>query len=333
MITFDKPVLLIVLAVLPTAVYLRHFWPKRGGRISFSFTIWQKQVLPAPPLGTRLLFLLTSLMFWLGLVSLLTALAGPSITERERIYLSRGIDIMVVLDQSPSMAAQDFSPGNRFAVAKEVIDDFIIGRENDSIGLIGFGDKAAIRVPPTKDYPFLREQLDRLRLMELGRGTAIGMGLALACVHLRESTASRRIVVLVTDGENNAGEVTPTSATKIAAEMGIRVYTIGVGGREEAAIELEDPETGKIIHGTIESSFDEELLTSIADATGGRFFTAGNPTALRAVFEDLDARESVERRIRVRIQTSSIHKTFIMAGLLLILVSFFIRKVVYREVL
>ena len=333
MITFDSPIMLIILAVVPTAVYLRHFWPKRGGRIPFSFTVWQREVLPSPSFGVRFIFFFTSLMFWLGVIALLTALAGPSVTERERVYLSRGIDIMVVIDQSPSMAAQDFDPENRFSVAKSVINDFVDGRENDSIGLIGFGDEAALRVPPTKDYATLKSRLSGLEIMELGRGTAIGMGLALACVHLQQSTAPRKVVILVTDGENNAGEVPPASATRIAAEMGIRVYSIGVGGRGEVPIELEDPETGKIIRGTIESTYDEELLVSIAESTGGQFFSAGNPTALRTVFGDIDALESVERRIKVKIRTSSIHRVLILSGLLLILVSFFVRKIVYREVL
>ncbi len=333
MITFDSPVMLIILAVVPTTVYLRHYWPGRGGRIPFSFTVWQKEVMPSPPFGIRLLFFFTSLFFWLGVISLLSALAGPSITERERVYLTRGIDIMVVLDQSPSMAAQDFSPDNRFSVAKRVIADFIDGRENDSIGLVGFGDEAALRVPPTKDYHTLKSRMNSLRLMELGQGTAIGMGLALACVHLQESTASQRIVILVTDGKNNAGEVPPASATRIASEMGIRVYSIGVGGRQEVPIELTDPETGKIIRGTIEGTYDEQLLTSIADSTGGRFFSADNPTALRSVFNDIDSLEAVERRIKVQIHTYPIHRILILAGLGLILLSFMVRKVVFREVL
>ncbi len=333
MITFDRPVMLIILATVPTMIYLSHFWPGRGGRIPFSFTVWQREILPPASLFLRFTVFFSSLLFWLGVVSLLSALAGPSITERERVYLSRGIDIMLVIDQSPSMAAQDFAPKNRFHVAKEVIGNFIEERENDAIGLLGFGDEAALRVPPTKDYGTLKARMDDLELMELGRGTAIGMGLALACVHLQESSASKRVIILVTDGKNNAGEVPPASATRIAVEMGIRVYTIGVGGQEEAPIELEDPESGRIIRGTIEGTYDEELLKSIAQATGGRFFSAGNPTALRAVFNDIDSREAVERRIKVNIETQPIHRLLILSGLLLILISFFARKALLREVL
>lgn len=332
MITFENPLMLIVLAVVPTMIYMRHFWHRRGGRIPFSFTVWQKEILPSPPLGIRFLFFLTSFSMWLGVAALLVALAGPSITERERVYLTRGIDIMMVVDQSPSMAAQDFAPNNRFFVAKRILGDFIDGRENDSIGLVGFGDDAALRVPPTKDYEVLKDRMDSLRLMELGRGTAIGMGLALACVHLEESSASRRIIVLVTDGENNAGEIPPVSAAGIAAEMGVRVYTIGVGGREKATIELEDPESGKIISGTIEGTYDEELLTEIAETTGGKFFSAENSSALRTVFNDIDTLESVERRIKVQVHTTPIHRPLILAGLGLVLAAFFIRKIVFREV-
>ncbi|MFP4267611.1 MAG: VWA domain-containing protein [Spirochaetaceae bacterium] len=333
MITFENPVMLIILAMVPTMIYLRHFWPGRGGRIPFSFTVWQKEVLPAPALGVRFILFLTSLFFWIGFVALLAALAGPSLTERERVYLTRGIDIMVVLDQSPSMAAQDFAPENRFSVAKRVVRDFIDGRENDSIGLVGFGTEAVLRAPPTKDYNTLKERLEDLRVMELGKGTAIGMGLALACVHLQESTADQQIVLLITDGDNNAGEVTPSSATRIASEMGVRVYTIGVGGDEEVPIELEDPETGRTIRGKIRESYDEELLSSTAEATGGRFFSASNSSALRTVINDIDALETVEQRVRVKTNTLPIHRSLIITGFVLVLLSFFVRKFVFREVI
>src|SRR6056297_3557891 len=125
MITFDSPVLLILAAVVPTLFYLAHLWSKRGGHITFSFTIWQKEVLSGPKWPARLLIHFSSLLFWLGLTALLIALAGPSVSERERVYLNRGLDILIILDQSPSMAAQDFSPENRFETAKNVVREFI----------------------------------------------------------------------------------------------------------------------------------------------------------------------------------------------------------------
>ncbi len=331
MITFDSPAALIVLAIIPTAMYLRHHWSGRGGRIPLPMTIWRLDMISPPGLGIRFSVFLSNLFFWLGAVALLLALSGPSIAERERVYLSEGIDIFLVLDQSPSMAAQDFAPDNRFVAAKGVIRDFIGGRENDAIGLISFGDTAALRVPPTKDYDTLRRRLDEIDLLELGRGTAIGMGLAVACAHFRRVEAKQQIVILLTDGKNNSGEITPLSAARIAEEMGVRVYTIGVGTEGEVPIEIEDPESDKVISGTIESQYDADLLGRIASMTGGRFFTAGSPGALQSVFSDIDSLEAVEQRVKVNIHTRPIHRELIAAGLVLLLFSFLLRKTILRE--
>jgi Ca-activated chloride channel homolog len=333
MISFDSPVLLILAAVVPTLFYLAHLWSKRGGHISFSFTIWQREVLSGPKWPTRLLMHFSSLLFWLGLIAMLIALAGPSISERERIYLNRGLDILIMLDQSPSMAAQDFSPENRFETAKTVVREFIDRRRNDALGLVTFGSEAALRVPPTRDYGTLRARLEGLELMELGEGTAIGMGIAVACVHLRHSSAEEKVAILITDGENNAGEISPVSAAKIASEMGVRIYTIGVGTRGEVTIELKDPETENIIRGKIESYYDEELLKQVATLTGGRFFTAGSPGSLKSVFNDIDSLETIQQRVRTNIRTEPIHREIILLSLILLLSSFFLRKIVFREVL
>lgn len=333
MITFDSPVLLILGAIVPTLFYLAHLWGRRGGHISFSFTIWRKEILARPKWYLRILIHLSSLFFWMGLITLLIALAGPSISERERIYLNRGLDILVILDQSPSMAAQDFSPVNRFETAREVIREFIERRRSDAVGLVSFGSEAALRVPPTRDYETLKTRLGELELMELGEGTAIGMGIAVACVHLRDSSAGEKVAILVTDGENNAGEISPLSAARIASEMGVRIYTIGVGTRGEIPIELVDPSTENVIRGKIESHYDEELLKEISSITGGRFFTASSPGSLRSVFNDIDSLETIQQRVRINIKTEPVHREFTLLALGLLLASFFIRKVLFREVL
>ena len=140
---------------------------------------------------------------------LVLALAGPGRITKERVYLTRGIDIIFVLDESPSMAAQDFYPENRFNTAREVINSFIRSRENDPVGLVVFSDEAALMVPPTLDYSAYLRVLDDLQLMSLGRGTAIGMGIAVASLHLRQSSAQEKIIVLLTDGEKQCRRNNP----------------------------------------------------------------------------------------------------------------------------
>jgi len=175
LITFDFPGGLLIIALLPPLIFLRHFWKNRGGRLSFSFTIWQKEVFKPTIYITKFILFIGSFSLWLGLLLLLIANAGPSLVTREKIYMTRGIDIMFVLDESPSMAGKDFLPHNRFESAKDVIKTFVLGRDHDTIGLVSFGEHAVLRVPPGLDYGHFLERLEGLQLMELGNGTAMGI--------------------------------------------------------------------------------------------------------------------------------------------------------------
>lgn len=329
----EHPPVLFLLALLPLAIYLRHFWPRAGGRLVVPFRVWGSGGFRP---RTRLLHFtygMSIAAFWTGVAMLIVALASPARVERERLFSNRGIDIMIVLDESPSMATRDFQPGNRFETARDVIRRFVAQRENDPIGLASFGREAALRVPPTLDYDAVLAGLSELRLMGLGDGTAIGMGLAVASLHLSDSSASQKVVILLTDGRNNAGEVLPTTAAEVAAEMGIRVYAIGIGSDEEAPFELVVPDTGEILRGTYRGGFDEELLRAIADTTGGSYFSASSPGTLQAVFEAIDSMETIERRVRVEVNATPEHRLLIFVGLLLILGDFFVRKLLLGELL
>jgi Ca-activated chloride channel family protein len=198
---------------------------------------------------------------------------------------------------------------------------------------VGFGYEAALRVPPTLDYAYLLEELDKLHILALGDGTAIGMGIAVAALHLRSSSAPEKLIILLTDGKNNAGEIPPDTAASIAAQAGARIYAIGIGGRGEAPIELKDPRSGRILRGSLEGGFDEEALKTIAEKSGGSYFFAGTPGTLNAVFAAIDSLETVENRVRIQVHTQAIHAWFITAGLLLVVLDFFIRVFFLEEAL
>ncbi len=281
----------------------------------------------------RLLLFLAAVSFWTGVGCIILALAGPGEIERERLYLNRGLDIMIVLDESPSMSAQDFQPDNRFETAKSVIKGFVSQRENDAIGLVSFSREAALRVPPTFDRTAFLERLASLQIMSLGDGTAIGMGIAVAALHLEKSTANQGIIVLLTDGENNAGEIQPESAVEIAANLGIRIYVIGIGTQGEFPIEYTDPKTGILKKGMFNSRFNEQLLAEMAESAGGRYFSAKSPGALTSIFRTIDTIETGEKRSKIRIRTISKYPIFVIIGLCCILFEFLIRKGLYREVL
>ncbi len=332
MFTFEAPLYLLLFLLFPPAAYFRHLHRRRGNLVPFPFSIW-RNVGFAPESGlARLVLTLSSLFFWAGAASIVIALAGPSLTEREKVFLNRGIDMMIVLDESPSMAARDFQPENRFEAARDVIRRFVQSRENDPIGLVTFGLEAALRVPPTLDYGSFLRTLDGLSIMDLGDGTAIGMGIAVACLHLKSSSAREKAVILLTDGKNNTGEINPDTAADMAARMGIRVYAIGIGGESEAHIEFTDPRTEKHYSGTLEGGFNEELLRGLAERTGGGYFFAGNPGTLNSIFQAIDSLETVERHLRVQVRTIPVHELFILAGLALLVLDYLIRLFLLREV-
>ncbi len=166
--TIESPEYLLLLLLLPPAIYFRHFWKDRGGRIMFPVSIWGGGGFSAPIGLHGILLGFSAVAFWTGLACLIVAMAGPIHAVRERVFLTRGIDIVIVLDESPSMAAQDYPPVNRFETAKSMIRQFVMQRENDPVGLVSFGSEAALRVPPTLDYKAFLSRLESLALMELG---------------------------------------------------------------------------------------------------------------------------------------------------------------------
>ncbi|MFW5689622.1 MAG: VWA domain-containing protein [Spirochaetota bacterium] len=328
----ERPALLLLLAAVPVLIYLRHVWPNRGGTLSFPFGIWGGKGFVAPPTLMSTLVAISAALFWLGVVVLIVALSGLQQVTRERSYLTRGVDIVVVLDQSPTMAARDFQPENRFEAARSVVRRFVELRENDPIGLVGFGAEASLRVPPTIDYEHLLSVLDEMRILEMGDGTAIGMGLAVAALHLERSDAPRKAIVLLTDGINNAGEIQPETAARAARSLGIEVYVVGIGSGQEVEIEVRDPNSGRLLRGTVRDGFDEEALRAIAAEGGGRYYYAGSNTALQAVFDTIDTVERVEQRSLLRVVRRPFDQLLILIGLVFIMVDFLIRRLVAREV-
>ena len=237
----------------------------------------------------------------LGLVAASGALSRPQHGTLKEQVTTRGVDIVVALDISGSMAAEDFQPLNRIAVAKQVVAEFVRRRTTDRIGLVVFAGKSLTKSPPTTDAAVLLRQLDDVNLGALPDGTAIGSGLATALTRLRRSQAKSKVIVLVTDGANNAGEIDPATATDLARAMEVRVYTIGVGrgGQVPMPQQVQDPFTGRVYTRTVmtEVQIDEELLKKIADRTGGEFFRATDSQSLRNIFDRIDRLEKSEIKL------------------------------------
>jgi Ca-activated chloride channel family protein len=331
--TLENPAVLFLLLLLPVGIYLRHFWKGRGSKIVFAFAVWKGEGFKPKLRFLSFLYGTANCAFWAAAAFLILAAAGPALLERERVFLSRGTDLMIVLDESPSMAAQDFPPVNRFETARSVIEEFIERRDNDPLGLVSFGADAAMRVPPTLDYDVVLKSLNELRIMDLGDGTAIGMGIAVAALHLKSSSAREKVIILLTDGVNNAGEILPETAAEIAEGLGIRIYSIGIGDETATEIEFTDPHTGKTYRGSFEGGFDEALLQRIAEVTGGAYFYAGSPGTLEAVFQAIDSIETVEKHVRIQVRTEKKYQLFILLSLGLFFFDYLIRRFLLRELL
>ncbi len=236
--------------------------------------------------------------FFLEVIALLLvtiALARPQRVIRAASSDRYGIDIVVALDASGSMAAEDFRPRNRFAVAKDLIGDFVERRVDDRIGIVTFGVRAVTRVPITFDRDVARSILDRADVGENGNGTAIGHAIATCVNRLRGSKSRSRVIILVTDGVNNAGSIDPIVAASLAARYGIKIYAIGVGseGPVPLPIKRQNPFTGEIetIYQHIRGEIDEKTLRAIAAATGGEYFRATDARAMSEVLDRIDRLE------------------------------------------
>jgi Ca-activated chloride channel family protein len=241
---------------------------------------------------------LPALLAALGLTLGAVAQARPQQGSVREDVTTQGVDIVVALDVSGSMAAQDFQPQNRLEVAKEVVAEFVRRRPHDRVGLVVFAGRSLTKAPPTTDAALLLRQLEDVKLDMLPDGTAIGSGMATSLTRLRRSQARSRVVVLVTDGSNNAGEIDPGTATDIARALGVRVYSVlvGRGGKVPMPVVVQDPFSGRVVRRTVmqDVQIDPELLKKIAERTGGEFFNATDSESLRRIFDRIDRLEKSE---------------------------------------
>lgn len=232
-----------------------------------------------------------------GFAAVVLAAAGPALVRQELLFLDRGDEIVFVVDVSPSMAAEDFKP-DRLDSARADIERFLASRRNESVGLVAFGGEASLLCPPTLDYDTLRTRLASLRPGMLGDGTALGEGIAVAASHGLSSRVPARHIVVLTDGENNAGALAPATAATLARKAGFDLVVVGVGRRGSVPLSYVDPSTGQRRSGTYESAFDRASLEEVASAGGGRYFDAADPAALETAFASVSEASTSLTRTR-----------------------------------
>ncbi|MFB6247201.1 MAG: VWA domain-containing protein [Salinibacter sp.] len=259
----------------------------------------------------------------------IVALARPQVRDVIRTKTAEGIDIMLALDTSSSMRAEDFRP-NRFEAAKAVASSFVEGRVSDRVGLIVFAAEAYTQVPLTLDYDFLQRMLERVSIGVVEDGTAVGTALATAVNRLKETEAESKVVVLLTDGRNNRGEIDPVTAAEIASTIGVRVYAIGVGappGQGAKSLPRDHPEERK----PGEAGVDEQMLRTVASTTGGRYFSASSKEALQRIYDEIDAMEATEVDERVYTDREEWYAWFLGPAFALVCLEVLLATTVFRR--
>lgn len=269
-------------------------------------------------------YLLGKYLILLSLILMCVALARPQMIYENRVVKKNGIDIAISLDLSQSMLQDDFSP-NRLEKAKEVLGEFIDKRGNDRLSLIVFGGDAYTKVPLTFDHNVVKEMVSKLTVDDItsNNRTAIGMGIGVALNRLKNSEAKSKVIILLTDGENNSGEMSPSAAADIAKELGIKIYTIGIGAREIQIPTLFGYQTVK------NNELDENLLQNIAKTTGGEYFRAGDSKEFKEIFNKIDELEKTKIDGRSFYDKQEMFEGILKVSLILLLIGVFFQYLIY----
>ncbi len=306
---FARPLILILLLAIPT-----WWWRRRGARRpaaeysdlgQLASTARTGRWVGEVPAGLRSV----ALGAWIiGAAGQQTAVEPSEITRE-------GIAITIAVDVSSSMLAEDFAPSNRLDVAKEQSIAFIRARRFDRIGLVAFAGEALTKVPVTVDYAVLEQSVLDLRVGELDDGTAIGTAIATGANRLRRVEGKSKVMVLMTDGENNRGRIDPRTAAEAAELVGVRIYTIGIGTEGEARTPIGTGIGGRLRYQTLPVRIDEELLQDIAETTGGRYFRATDAEVLRGIFQQIDQLEKTPVEITRFTQHNESYRVALLIGL------------------
>ena len=325
----NKEYLFLLLLMIPYLIWYLMYRKKSEPTMRMSDT---RAYLRAPR-SWRVTLMPIQLLLRLAVFTLLVlVLARPQTTNSWKNETMEGIDIMLAMDVSTSMLAEDLKP-NRIEAAKQVAADFIIGRPNDNIGLTIFAGEAFTQCPMTTDHAALLNLLHNIRTDIAQRliedGTAIGMGLANAVSRLKDSKAKSKVVILLTDGSNNRGDLSPMTAAEIAKSFGIRVYTIGVGTNKVAPYPM--PVAGGIQYINIPVEIDTKMLGEIAAATDGDFYRATNNKELQQIYKEIDKLEKSKLNVKEYSKRYEAYQPYAIAAVILLLLEILLRITVFRK--
>jgi Ca-activated chloride channel family protein len=323
---FAHPWFLFLLLLLPVMVYAR-YW---GNKKMQSFLQISNVISLAKVKSWRtIVYTFLPIVKWIGFGFLIIAMARPQLALKEEEVKAEGIDIVLALDLSSSMLARDFNP-DRLEVSKKVAAEFISKREHDRIGLVVFSGESFTQCPLTSDREIVNRFLAQLQCGFLQEGTAIGMGLATAVNRIIDSNAKSKVIILLTDGDNNTGYIKPLTAAEIAQELGVKVYTIGVGSKGMALTPQGKRSDGTYVFDYARVIINETLLEEIAKITGGKYFRATTEMALQAIYDEIDQLEKTERDVTTFKRYSEEFRPFLKWGILLFLLHLILKWTLLR---
>ena len=325
----NKEYLFLLLLMIPYLIWYLMYRKKSEPTMRMSDT----RAYRYAPRSWRVMLMPLQLLLRLAVfVLLILVLARPQTQNSWKNETMEGIDIMLAMDVSTSMLAEDLKP-NRIEAAKQVAADFIIGRPNDNIGLTIFAGEAFTQCPMTTDHASLLNLLHNVRTDIAQRliedGTAIGMGLANAVSRLKDSKAKSKVVILLTDGSNNRGDLSPMTAAEIAKSFGIRVYTIGVGTNKVAPYPM--PVAGGVQYINIPVEIDTKILQEIASATEGDFYRATNNKELQQIYKEIDKLEKSKLNVKKFSKRYEAYQPFAIAAVILLLLEILLRITIFRK--
>ena len=325
---FQNPEFLWLLILIPLLAVWYFFTRKKDTAL---LTIPSVKGFKASSVISKLKPVLYALRL-LALAAIIVALARPrNVSVSKRTKSNRGIDIIMAIDVSASMLAKDLKP-NRLEALKNVAIDFVDRRPNDRIGIVVYAGESFTQTPITSDKSIVKRTIDGIQWGQLEDGTAIGMGLGSGVNRLKESKAKSKVIILLTDGVNNSGNLDPKTATELAKELNIKVYTIGIGtnGMAESPYSR-DPRTGRFVYRNMKVEIDEALLKDIANQTEGKYFRATNNTSLKEIYDEIDKLEKTKIEEFKYYNYQEKFRIFVFMAIGFLLLEFILRNTIFKS--
>jgi len=327
-----NPLVLVLIPVL--VLFFLYAQKKQGAGSGFKFPSGE---LVGKLKGSLKLKLSQNLIYLkvLAVILLILALARPQSPVADSKIQSEGIDIVLAIDCSTSMLAEDFKLGgqrqNRVEVVKSVVKDFIMGRRNDRIAIVAFAARAYMVCPLTLDYGWLLDNLERVKTGLVEDGTAIGAGIATSLNRLKDTKGKSKVIILLTDGRNNTGKISPLTAAEAARALKIKIYTIGAGSKGPVPYPVKDF-FGNTVYQPVEIDIDEDTLIKIADITGGKYFRATDTESLRKIYKEIDSLEKTVIEEKGYLEYSELFNIFLILSLVFLLLDIILSNTILRKI-